>query len=127
MNTLLFILFNLGGLFPAFPHQKPLRGTVVYRSPMFYLPYCGRQATGRVYATVQVTINGGNCPPVLDGGCPVVSITDSASHASWPLPLEGKLTLPARRTYFVCADLRNVTDSLANKFYVAVEWEECGD
>lgn len=125
MNTFSFILFIIGGLFPAVPHSKPLHGPVVYRSPMFYLPYCGGQSAGQVYATVQVTIHGGNCPPVLNSGCPVVNVTDSASHASWPLPVEGKLTLPARRTYFVCADLANVTDSLVNKFYVAVEWEEC--
>lgn len=127
MNPLLYIKLMLAGmLYLGNVQHSPGEG-VIYRSPMFYLPYCGAQTSGPAYATVQVTMNAGNCETSLHAGCPVVRIIDSASHASWPLPAGGYINLPARRTYYVHADLSGVTDTvLVKRFYVVVGWEECG-
>jgi hypothetical protein len=101
-------------------------GASVFTSPMFQIPYCGPQTGGEVYASVQIIMNSGNCPPEQNLECPLVYLIDSATNGSTPIGASGIGSLVANKTYFIRADLSNVTDSaLFNNFYVMLTWNTC--
>lgn len=102
-----------------------LNGGTVFTSPMFHISYCGNTIVNP-QVNIQITANMGSCPPEQNLECPLVYIKDSASNASWPVTASGIGVLPADRTYYLTADLSNVTDTLLfQNFFVMVTWQAC--
>jgi YD repeat-containing protein len=103
-----------------------ISGASVFTSPVFHIPYCGPVVANEVQTSVQVILNNGNCGSEQSLDCPLISIVDSATNGITPVTASGVISLPANKSYYITADLSNVTDSsLFQNFYIMLTWNTC--